>query len=141
MAITQTMTTSFKLDLLKGDIDFDTDTIKIALYDNTATLDATTAAYTATNEVSSTNYLAGGNTLAGTATTTSDGAAYVDFNDTTWSNVSFTTRGALIYKYIDASTSKSIAVLDFGSDKTVTSGTFTVTFPAFNSTSAIIRIE
>ena len=139
MAITQTMTDACKENLLKGDIHFDTDTFKVALYDSTATLDATTAAYTATGEVTSDNYTAEGATLTGASITVSNNVAYVDFNDATFSNVTFTARGALIHQ--TTGVESSIAVLDFGSDKTVTSGTFTVTFPAFNSTSAIIRIE
>ena len=132
MAITQIMTDACKQNLLKGDIHFDTDTFKVALYDSTATLNASTAAYIAT-------CTAEGVALTGASITVSNNVAYVDFNDATFSNVTFTARGALIHQTDEPQS--TIAVLDFGADKTVTNGTFTVTFPAFNSTSAIIRIE
>ena len=143
MAITQTLTTSFKKALLDGEMDFSSDTsqaFKIALYTNLAELDASTTQFTDTNEVSvtDTNYVAGGNTLTPTVST-SGTTAFLDFADTSWSDATFTARGALIYK--SGGTSPSIAVLDFGSDKTVTSGTFTVTFPTNDATNAIIRIE
>jgi hypothetical protein len=111
------------------------------LYTNTATLDATTAAYTATGEVSATGYTAGGETLTisqvptvGTSGTTS----YYSFSNVTWSG-SFTARGALIYKY-DGSANPAMIVLDFGNDKTST-GTFQVQFPTADNTNAIVRIS
>lgn len=140
MAITQCMVSSFKQQILLGEHDLDTDTIKIALYTSSATLDATTTVYTTSNEVSSsgTNYTAGGNTLTG-ATVTLDGTtAIVDFSDTTWSNSTITARGALIYN--SSKSNKAIAVLDFGADKTSTSGNFTINFPAAAASTAIIRI-
>jgi|TARA_R100000234_G_scaffold326_1_gene269 hypothetical protein len=139
MAITQTMTDKCKEDLLKGDVDFDADTFKIALFTSDATLNASTTTYADSNQVSSTNYTAGGVALTGATVSVSDNIAFVDFADATWSNVTFTARGALIYN--TSNSNASIAVLDFGSDKTVTNGTFTVTFPAASATTALIRIE
>ncbi len=126
---------SFKEALFKGDVDFLVDTIKIALYNNTATLNASTAAYTTTGEVVATGYTATGNTLTPSVTLGSDGIAYVDFADTSWT-ASITARGALIYK--DGGT--AICVLDFGSDKTSVT-TFTVQFPTNDSSSALIRLN
>ena len=128
---------SFKSGLLSGDFDFDTpgDTIKMALYTNNATLNADTAVYTATGEVSASGYTAGGVTLTvekGIANNT----AFISFADATISvSTVFTARGALIYKDGGA----AICVLDFGSDKTSTA-TFTVTFPTASSTDALIRL-
>ena len=126
---------SFKEALFKGDVDFLVDTIKIALYNNTATLNASTTAYTTTGEVVTTGYTATGNTLTPSVTLGSDGIAYVDFADTSWT-ASITARGALIYK--DGGT--AICVLDFGSDKT-SAATFTVQFPTNDSSSALIRLN
>ena len=129
---------SFKSGLLSGDFDFDTpgDTIKMALYTNNATLNADTAVYTATGEVSASGYTAGGVTLTvekGIANNT----AFISFADATISvSTVFTARGALIYKDGGA----AICVLDFGSDKTSTT-TFTVTFPTASSTDALIRLS
>lgn len=139
MAITQAMTTSFKQELLEGVHDFTTHTFKIALYSSSATLDATTTAYSATNEVSGTNYTAGGNTLTVVAPTTSGTTAYLDFNDTTWSAASITARGAVIYNS-SVSGNPAVAVLDFGADKTSTDGDFTIQFPTADASNAIIRI-
>jgi hypothetical protein len=128
---------SFKSGLLSGDFDFDTpgDTIKMALYTNSATLNADTAAYTTDGEVSASGYTAGGVTLTvekGIANNT----AFISFADATISvSTVFTARGALIYKDGGA----AICVLDFGSDKTSTA-TFTVTFPTASSTDALIRL-
>lgn len=126
---------SFKEALFKGDVDFLVDTIKIALYDNTATLNASTTAYTATGEVTAAGYTATGNTLTPSVTLGTDGIAYVDFADTSWT-AAITARGALIYK--DSGT--AICVLDFGSDKTSVT-TFTVQFPVNDSSSALIRLN
>ena len=126
---------SFKEALFKGDVDFLVDTIKIALYDNTATLNASTTAYTSAGEVVTTGYTATGNTLTPSVTLGTDGIAYVDFADTSWT-ASITARGALIYK--DGGT--AICVLDFGSDKT-SAATFTVQFPVNDSSSALIRLN
>jgi len=125
----------FKTGLLNADFDFATDTIKIALYTNSATLDASTTAYTTTGEVVASGYTAGGNTLTPTVSI-SNGVAFVTFANTSWSGA-FTARGALIYK---AGANGAICVLDFGSDKTSVT-TFQVQFPPATSTSAIIRIS
>ena len=142
MAISQAMATSFKVQILGGDFDFSSGTtqvFKIALYTSSATLGATTTAYSATNEVSGTGYVAAGNTLTISANPASTGTtAFLDFADTTWSTATITARGALIYK--SGGTNPAIAVLDFGSDKTSTAGDFTIVFPAADASNAIIRI-
>ena len=125
---------SFKSGLIDGDFDFDTDTIKMALYTNNATLNADTAAYTATGEVSASGYTAGGVTLT-VEKGLSNNTAYISFEDATIS-AAFTARGALIYKDGGA----AICVLDFGSDKTSTA-TFTITFPTASSADALIRLS
>lgn len=138
--ITQTLTTSFKTELLQGIHDFSTDTFKIALYYSTASLGADTTIYDplTTGEVSGTGYVSGGETLTVNPTPTSSGTiAYVSFDPAIWTGASFTTAGALIYNV--SKSDKSVAVLNFGNDKTA-SGTFTVTFPSATSTTAIIRI-
>lgn len=143
MAISQAMCTSFKVALLNGEMDFSSDTtqtFKIALYTSSATLDASTTAYSATNEVTGTGYTAGGNTLTISANPTSSGTtAYLDFADTTWSTATITARGALIYK-ADGATNPAVAVLDFGGDKTSTAGDFTVQFPTADASNAIVRV-
>jgi hypothetical protein len=139
MAISQAMCTSFKVELLGGTHDLDTDTIKIALYTSSATLGASTTTYSSTNEVASgSGYTTGGNTLAGASITSSGTTAFVDFTDTTWTSASFTARGALIYN--SSKSDKAIAVLDFGADKTSTNGDFVVQFPTADASNAIIRI-
>jgi hypothetical protein len=140
MAIVQGMCSSFKQQLFLGEHDLDTDIIKMALYTSAATLSAATTAYTTSNEVSSsgTNYTAGGNTLTGATVSLSGTTAFVDFSDTSWTTATITARGALIYN--SSKSDKAIAVLDFGSDKTSTSGTFTVQMPANTATDALIRI-
>jgi hypothetical protein len=136
------MPTSFKIELLNGLQNFSANTFKIALYTNSATLDANTTAYTTSGEVASGgNYVTGGNTLSVTTTPTNGGSgttAYIDFADTTWSAATITARGALIYN--NSQSNSAVAVLDFGSDKTSTDGDFTVQFPAATNTTAIIRI-
>ena len=143
MAIKQAMCTSFKQALLDGEMDFSSDTsqtFKIALYTSSADLSASTTTYSTTNEISGTGYTAGGNTLTiASNSTTSGTTAFVDFSDTSWTSSSITARGALIYK--SGGTNPSIAVLDFGEDKSSVSGTFTVTFPTADADNAIIRIE
>ena len=145
MAISQAMCTSFKVGVLDGTFDFSSgtsQTFKIALYTSSATLDATTTAYSATNEVSGTGYTAGGNTLTIIVNPTSGGTttAYLSFDTVTWSGSTITARGALIY-LADGSTNPAVAVLDFGEDKTSTDGDFTINFPTSSlSTNAIIRI-
>jgi len=127
-------TNTFKTGLLNGDFDFAVDTIKIALYTNSATLNADTTAYTATGEVVASGYTAGGNTLTPTVSSSS-GTSFVTFANTTWTSA-LTARGALIYK----DGGGAICVLDFGSDKTSVT-TFEVQFPAATNTSAIIRLS
>ena len=139
MAITQAMCTSFKEDLFQKEQDMDSDTLKIALYTSSASLDATTTAYTTSNEVTGTGYTAGGETLTGATIGTSGTTAYVDFDDPEWTSASFTARGALIYNDTLAG-NNSVAVLDFGGDFTVSSGTFRIVFPAAGAT-AILRID
>lgn len=142
MAISQAMCTSFKVELLDAVHNFGAggDTFKIALYTSSATLGATTTAYSTSNEVPSTgNYVAGGNTLVVSVVPTSTGTtAYLSFDNTTWSNATITARGALIYN--SSKSDKAVAVLDFGSDKTSTDGDFTINFPTADATNAIIRI-
>ncbi len=148
MAISQAMVTSFKVEILNGIHAFGTtvvraattpDTFKIALYTSSATLGATTTAYTTSNEVPSTgNYSAGGNTLTTIAPTSSGTTAFLDFNDTTWANATITANGALIYN--STQSDKAVAVLAFGGDKTSTNGDFTIIFPTADASNAIIRI-
>ena len=137
MAFDQTLTTSFKRDILLGVHDLETDTIKMALFLATADLGAGTTMYTTAGETSGTGYVAGGKTLTGVTVLTSGTTAYVDFANLTWDPASFTARGALIYNASKGD--KAIAVLDFGSDKTTTT-IFTVQMPANTATSALIRI-
>lgn len=141
MAITQAMCTSFKQELLTGTHNFTNgtgDTFKIALFTSSATLGASTTAYSTTNETSGTGYTAGGNTLTNVTPTTSGTTAFTDFADTTWSTASITARGALIYNSTDSN--KAVVVLDFGADKTSTAGDFTIQFPTADASNAIIRI-
>jgi len=136
MAFEQTLTTSFKQDVLLGVHDLATDTIKLALYTAEADLNAGTTVYSTANEVVGTGYVAGGNVLTGATVLASGTTAYVDFDNSTWASAAFTARGALIYNASKGN--KSIAVLDFGSDKTATTS-FTVQMPANTATSALIR--
>jgi hypothetical protein len=142
------MCTSFKDELLEGVHDFRTsgsggDTFKLALYDSDASFTATTTAYTATNEVSASGtYSAGGGTLTNVAPTTSGTTAFVDFVDLSFTSATITARGALIYNTTPAHTytNPTVVVLDFGSDKISTAGTFTIVFPTADASNAIIRI-
>lgn len=143
MAIDQGATNQFKVGLASGQFDFSTDTFKIALYTGAASLGPTTAAYTTTNEVTGTGYVAGGAALSvsvapTTGTNPNDTIMYLSFSDVTWNPASFTCRGALIYKV--GGGNPTVCVLDFGGDKTATT-TFQVQFPPANNTNAIIRIE
>ena len=136
MAIAQTQTTSFKAELYKGIHDLTTDVIKIALYTASADLNETTTVYSAANEVANTGtYAAGGATLTPITVSSSGYTAFVGFPNISWTGV-ITARGALIYN--SSQGNKSIAVLDFGSDKTSTV-TFTITMPANTATAALIR--
>ena len=127
---------SFKSGLINGDFDFDTDTIKMALYTNAATLDEDTAAYTTTGEVSASGYTASGVTLTVEKGLTNN-TAFISFENVTIS-ATFTARGALIYK--SGGSNPAICVLDFGADRTSTA-TFTVTFPTASSADALIRLS
>lgn len=144
MAISAAIPTAFKLDLMQAIHNFASGnhSFKLALYTSSAALGATTSAYSSTNEVANGNgYTTGGNTLDESSPTTSSGGAtvWIDFADTDWTTASFTARGALLYN--DTSTGdRAVQVLDFGSDKTVSSGTFTVVFPAADSSTAILRL-
>ena len=158
MAITQAMCTSFKAEILLAVHDFRAtggDTFKLALYTSSASLDANTTSYSSSDEVSSsgTNYSAGGGTLSNLGVVTSNtsssaGTGFTDFSDLTFANATITARGALIYNTTPSAnsnanttlTNAAVAVLDFGSDKTSTSGDFTIIFPAATNTAAIIRI-
>jgi hypothetical protein len=147
MAITQAIANNFKKLLLEGDSNFKQtggDKYKLALYKSTATLNsATTSLLTSapTNEVTSANYSAGGGALVNAPTSLTAGVARADFVDLSFQNVTLTARGALIYNTSSATTNSAVCVLDFGGDKTATSGTFTVQFPAPTSTAAILRIS
>lgn len=134
MSIVQTQTTSFKAELYEGIHNLLTDDIYMALYTGNANLNADTTAYSSTNEVTGTGYIAGGVQMTGTTIGTSDYTAYVNFNNVVF-NAAVTARCALIYNASQGN--KSIAVLDFGSDKT--SANFTVTMPANTATAALIR--
>lgn len=135
--IVQTQTTSFKAELYEGIHDLIDDTIKIALFNANADLSASTTAYSTSQEVTGTGYTAGGNTLTGATVRSSGTTAYVSFDNTTWSSASFTCRGALIYNSSKAN--RSVAILNFGSDKIVANGTLTIEFPNNDVNSAIIR--
>ena len=135
MSIFQTQTTSFKKELYQGVHDLSTDTIKIALYTSLADLNEDTTVYTTSNEVVASGYTAGGNTLTGVSVSSSDYTAYANWANTSWTS-SLTARGALIYNASQGN--KSVAVLDFGADKTSIT-TFTITMPANTSTTALIR--
>jgi hypothetical protein len=135
MSIVQTQTTSFKKELYQAVHNLSTDTLKIALYTGNADLNADTTVYTTTNEVVASGYTAGGNTLTGVAISSSGSTAYVNWANTSWT-AAITARCALIYNVTQGN--KSIAVIDFGADKTSTT-TFTITMPSNTSTTALIR--
>ena len=143
MAITQALPNSFKKQLLDGDQDFTLstgDVFKLALYVSTATLGASTTSYTTSGEVSASGaYSAGGGTLVNSGTSVVSTVAFTDFADLSFTGVTLTARGALIYN--TSFSNAAVAVLNFTTDKTATDGTFTIQFPAFTSTAAIIRIS
>jgi len=155
MAISQAVCTSFKQELLQGIHNFTNgsgggtttttgtgNAFKLALYTSSATLDATTTAYTVTNEVSGTGYSAGGGALTNVTPTTSGTTALTDFADLTFSSATITARGALIYNSSTTAgtADRAVLVLDFGGDKTSTAGDFTIQFPTADASNAIIRI-
>lgn len=144
MTISQTATTSFKVELAQGLHNFGPtapNTFKIALYTSSASLGSTTTAYTATGEVASgSGYTTAGEILVVSTTPTSSGTTMLlSFSDVTWAGASFTARGALIYN--STNSNRSVAVLDFATDQTGTGNNFIVRFPSSNVTSAIIRIS
>jgi PKD repeat protein len=142
MAISQAMCTSFKKELLEGVHNFKNsggNDFKLALYTSSASLDASTTAYTTSNEASGTNYTAKGASLTRVDPSTSSTTALTDFADLTFSNASVTARGCLIFNDT-ASGDPAVCVLDFGGDKTSTAGDFTIQFPAADASNAIIRI-
>ena len=151
MGITSSLVNTFKTELLKGLHSFDTsgatpagNVFKIALYTNSTTIDTTTTAYGGpSNEVSGSGYTGGGNALTNTGVGTTTVTSFTDFSDTSWTSASFTCRGCLIYNsssITGLTTDAAVCSIDFGGDKTVSSGTFTIQFPTNDSSSAIIRI-
>jgi len=149
MSITSAVCSSFKSELLSGKHDFDSsggDTFKIAMFTSSASLDATTTDYSTSNEItnsSGTAYTAGGKALTNQGVTLSSTTAYTDFADVSWTSASFTANGAMIYNTTTdggSGTTDAVAVIAFGGDKTVSSGTFTVQFPAAGATTAILRL-
>ena len=142
MAITSAVCASFKVEILKGVHDFTAttgNTFNLALYTSDESLGASTTAYTTSNEVSGTGYTAKGNALTSVTPTADSTTAVCDFSDTSFTSASFTARGCLIFN--DSATGDpAVCAIDFGADKTVTSGTFTIQFPAADASNAIIRI-
>jgi hypothetical protein len=138
--------TSFKQEILQAKHDFTAstgDTFKLALYDNNASFTAATTDYTTSNEISGTGYSAGGGTLTNVTPTTSGTTAFTDFADLVFSSATITARGALIYNTTAGSgsgTTETVAVLDFGADKTSTAGDFTIVFPTADASNAIVRV-
>jgi len=147
MAINQAVCATFKQELLNGDHDITNDTVNLALFTDSATLNANTTAYAATNEVgASGTYAAGGATLQSatvglTKTSVTASTAFVDFADLSFTSATISAQAALIYNRSSTATNASIAVLDFGGVKTSTNGTFTIQFPTNDATSAILRIS
>ena len=147
MSILQTATTSFKVELLQAVHNFgptSPNTFKLALYTAAADIGYTTTVYTTTNEVTGAGYTAGGNTLVISTSPTSGNntanipTAYISFNNSSWTSATFTARAALVYN--SSQGNKAVAILDFGSDKTVNNDTFQVIFPTPDANSAIVRI-
>ena len=147
MAINQAVCASFKKQLLEGDHDIDNDTINLALYTNSVTLNGNTTAYSATNEVgNSGTYAAGGITLTSptiglTASSVTASTAFVDFANASFTSATISAQAALIYNRSSSATNVAIAVLDFGAVKTSTNGTFTIAFPTNDASSAILRLS
>ena len=144
MAITQAIANSFKKELLEGqhEFQFGGDKFKLALYSSSATLNSATTSFTTTGQVGNTgSYTSGGGALVqpNPSTSVASGVAIVDFNDLSFTGATITARGALIYN--TSASNKAVAVLDFSSDKVSTDGTFTIIFPAFTTSAAILRIS
>lgn len=142
MAITQALASTFKQELLEGVHNFSAaggDTFKIALYTSSATLSSATSGYTASGEASGAGYTAGGATLTNVGVSLSGTTAFIDFDDVTWSAATISAAGALIYN--SSQSNKAVAILSFGATYSSTNGSFTVTFPAATSTTAIILLN
>ncbi len=145
MAITQAICNSFKKELLDGvhDLASGGDAFKLSLYTSQATINAATTSFTTGNEVTSANYTSGGGALVNNPTSLTAGVARADFADLSFQNVTLTARGALIYNTTTdggSGTTDAVCVLDFGGDKTATAGTFSIQFPAFTTSAAILRL-
>jgi len=145
MAITQALANSFKKELLEAEHNFKQtggDKFKIALYTSSATLNSATTSFTTTNEVANSGqYVSGGGALSNLGTSIASGVAIVDYADRSFTGVTLTARGALIYNTSATVANAAVAALDFGADKTATAGVFTIQFPAATSTAAILRIS
>lgn len=141
MAISSAVCTSWKSEVMQGLHNFTTSTgnaFKVALYTSSATLGATTTAYSATNEISGTGYSAGGLALTNVTPTTSGTTAFTDFADAVWSSATFTANGCLVYNTTNSN--RAVFVIAFGGDVSVTSGTFTIQWPTADASNAILRI-
>jgi len=138
MAITQALANTFKEDLMDTTANLEANTLKVALYDNTATLSSATTAYATANEVTGTNYTAGGEAMTGMAVTLDGSTAIFDADNVSWANATITAQAAVIYN--NSLSNAAIAVLDFGGNKTSTNGTFEIQFPNANASTALIRI-
>ena len=143
MAISSAICSSFKQELLQGKHSLDTsgnggDTFKLAMYTSSASLGATTTAYSTSQEISGTGYSAGGATLTNTGVGLNSTTAFTDFSDVSFTSSSFTANGCLIYNTNNSN--KAVCAIDFGGDKTSTAGDFTIVFPSATATGAIIRL-
>ena len=138
MAIVQALCNVFKEDLMDTTANLEANTLKVALYDNTATLSSATTAYATANEVTGTNYTAGGEAMTGMAVTLDGSTAIFDADNVSWANATITAQAAVIYN--NSLSNAAIAVLDFGGNKTSTNGTFEIQFPNANASTALIRI-
>ena len=143
MAIVQALANTFKEDLMDTTANLEANTLKVALYDNTATLSSATTVYDVANEVTGTNYTAGGEAMTGMAVTLDGSTAIFDADNVSWANATITAQAALIYNsstITGLTTNAAIAVLDFAGNKTSTNGTFEIQFPNANASTALIRI-
>ena len=138
MAIVQALANTFKEDLMDTTANLEANTLKVALYDNTATLSSATTAYATANEVTGTNYTAGGEAMTGMAVTLDGSTAIFDTDNVSWANATITAQAAVIYN--NSLSNAAIAVLDFGGNKTSTNGTFEIQMPNANASTALIRI-
>jgi len=138
MAIVQALANTFKEDLMDTTANLEANTLKVALYDNTATLSSATTVYDTANEVTGTNYTAGGEAMTGMAVTLDGSTAIFDTDNVSWANATITAQAALIYN--NSLSNAAIAVLDFGGNKTSTNGTFEIQMPNANASTALIRI-